>query len=122
MRDHCPYGRPGSVVQYDCPVWEPLEAAVGTRLAEGFMWMHEARLAGGATMHAYKHICTRRYLYVSDDGRRAYEYSPCGGYVPLRLDYAIQAALCTWSLLDGWDAEDREAVIDAVVRAQAALR
>src|SRR4051794_19623758 len=69
MRDHCPYGRPGSVVQYDRPVWEPLEAAGGTRLAEGFMWMHEARFAGGSTMHVYKHIHTRRYLYLSEDGR-----------------------------------------------------
>jgi hypothetical protein len=80
-----------------------------------------ARLAGGSTMHAYKHIHTRRYLYLSTDGR-AFEYSPCGGYVPLRLDYAIQAALCTWWLFDSWEPEDREAVIGAVRRAQAALR
>lgn len=122
MPEHCPHGRPASVVQYDCPVWGPLEAAVGTRLAEGFMWMHEARLAGGATMHAYKHIHTRRYLHLSADGRRAFEYAPCGDYVPLRLDDAIEAALCTWWLLAGWEPEDREAILDAVLRAQAALR
>ena len=122
MHDHRPHGRPGSVVQYDCPVWEPLEAAVGTRLAEGFMWMHEGRLAGGVTMHAYKHIWTRRYLYLSEDGRSAFEHAPCGGYVPLRLDFAIQAALCTGWLFTGWEEEDREAIIDAVMRAQAALR
>jgi len=121
MRDHCPYGRRGSVVQYDCPVWEPLEAAVGTRLVEGFMWMHEILLAGGSTVHAYKHIHTRRYLHLTGNGR-AFEYAPCAGYVPLRLDFAIQAALCTWWLFDGWEEEDRQAVIDAVMRAQEALR
>jgi hypothetical protein len=42
--------------------------------------------------------------------------------VPERLDFAIQAALCTWWLLaDSTDA-DRKAIVAAVERAQAGLR
>jgi hypothetical protein len=98
------------------PVWEPLVAAVGQRLAETFMWMQEQELDDGSVLHAYKHIHTRRYLHLTEDGR-AFDYAPCGGFVPMRLDHAIQQALCTWWILSGWDAQDAEAVQDAVLRA-----
>ena len=35
----------------------------------------------------------------------------------MRLDHAIEQALCTWWILSGWDAQDAEAVGDAVMRA-----
>ena len=41
--------------------------------------------------------------------------------VPMRLDFAIPLALCTWWTLRGWDAEDAEAVREAVVRAARSL-
>jgi hypothetical protein len=47
----------------------------------------------------------------------AFERAPCGGLVPMRLDHAIEQALCTWWILSGWDAQDAEAVRDAVLRA-----
>jgi hypothetical protein len=94
MSYRCPCAGPAPIVQNDHRVGEPLEAAVGLRLAEGFMWMHENRLPDGFALHAYKHIHTRRYLYLTEDGR-AFEYSPCGTNVPLRMDFAIQAALCS---------------------------
>jgi hypothetical protein len=110
-------GREGRLSQYDEPVWEPLVEVVGERLAEGFMWMHEEELEGGLSLHAYKHIFTRRYLYLTED-RRAFELARCGRFVRLRLDFAIEAALCTWWILDGWEELDRKAVGEAVMRSQ----
>jgi hypothetical protein len=116
MRRQCPCGLAGELGQYDEPVWEPLLRVVGDRLVETFMWMHETVLEDGTVLHAYKHIYTRRYLYLTESGA-AFEYAPCGAYVPLRLDYALEAALCNWWLLAGWDADDARAVHDAVLRA-----
>ncbi len=115
-RESC-LGRAGRVKQYDEPVWEPLAEAVGERLAGGFMWMHEYELEGGLAVHAYKHIFTRRYLYLAAAGR-AFEYTPCERLVPLRLDFAIEAAVCTWWILSGWEPEDVEALRAAVMRSQ----
>ncbi len=98
-------------------MWEPLVEALGERLAEGFMWMHEDRLEDGASLHAYKHVFTRCYLYLTEEGL-AFQLAPCGRYVPQRLDFAIQGALCRWWLLSGWDDADAEAVREAVIRAQ----
>jgi hypothetical protein len=105
--------------QYSAPIWEPLLAVVGERLTEGFMWMHEERLADGTAVHAYKHIFTRRYLSLTAD-RRAFEPAPCRRLVPLRLDFAVERALCSWWMLYGWEDADVEALRDAVLRAQEA--
>lgn len=112
---HC--GLDGWTRQYDEPCWEPLLEAVGERLTEGFMWMHETQLEDGRALHAYKHRATRRYLYLTEQSA-AFERTACGRYAPLRLDFAIEAALCTWWILSGWEDEDREAVWEAVCRAQ----
>jgi hypothetical protein len=109
-------GRSAQFKQYTTPVWEPLVAAVGPRLVGTFMWMQEEELPDGSALHAYKHIHTRRYLYLTEDGR-AFSYAPCGGRLRMSLAHAIQEALCTWWVLSGWDAEDAEAVRDAVFRA-----
>ena len=102
--------------QHEEPAWEPLVAAVGERLAAGFIWMHEDELEDGSALHAYKHIHTRRYLYLTGDGR-AFDCAPCRRYVRVRLEFAIEGALCSWWILSGWDASDADAVRDAVVRA-----
>ena len=81
--------------------------------------MHEERLADGTAVHAYKHIFTRRYLYLTAD-RRAFEPAPCRRLVPLRLDFAVERALCSWWMLYGWEDADVEALRDAVLRAQEA--
>ena len=62
----------------------PLVVAVGTRLLVTFMWMHEEELDDGSVLHAYKHTHTRRYLYLSADGR-AFEQAACGGFVPMQF-------------------------------------
>jgi hypothetical protein len=66
----------GELGQGDRPNWEPLEAMVGEELAGEFMWMFQVDLADGAAVHAYKHIFTRRYLHIGEDGRTmAFTYS-----------------------------------------------
>jgi hypothetical protein len=105
--------------QFDEPVWEPLLAAVGERLTGGFMWMGELTLHNGRALHAYKHIWTRRYLHLTEDGS-AFDYAPCGMYVRTRLDWAIEQALCVWWLMAGWEPEDHEAIREACLRASRA--
>jgi hypothetical protein len=112
-------GRRARERQFDEPVWEPLLATVGERLAGGFMWMGELTLDGGEALHAYKHTWTRRYLHLTEDGR-AFAYTPCGAYVRTRLDWAIEEALCVWWLLSGWEPEDRDAISQACRRASGA--
>lgn len=58
---------------------------------------------------------------VWEDGR-AYEWAVCGRYAPTRLDWAIERALCNWWLLAGGEAEDRDAIHKAVLRAQESQR
>ncbi|MGH2803309.1 MAG: hypothetical protein ACRDL4_09740 [Thermoleophilaceae bacterium] len=113
-------GQRGSLTQYEKPVWEPLLEAVGERLTGTFMWMHEEALEDGTRLHAYKHIHTRRYLYLDERGR-AYEQSACDCFVPLRLDFALEAALCGWWILAGWDDEDAAAVREAIFTASEAV-
>jgi hypothetical protein len=116
MTTTCP-AQPACHAQHETPRWQPLLDALGERLATGFMWMHEDELDDGSAVQAYKHIHTRGYLYLGDDGR-AFEISACGRHARLRLDVAIERALCSWWLLRGWEPEDRDAILDAVQRAQ----
>jgi hypothetical protein len=110
----------GGQLAYDTgrsePLWGPLVEAVGERLAQTFMWMHSSELDEGLTLHAYKHIETRRYLYLSEGGP-AFRRVPCRSFVPVRLDYALQSALCSWWLLAGWDGDDEAAIRQAILRA-----
>ncbi len=116
MCERPPCGSQADLVQYDEPVWAPLLEVLGERLTGSFMWMQEARLDGGRALHGYKHIFTRRYLYLSETGD-AFERTPCGRYVPQRLDFAIEQALCFWWLLGSIEDEDAEAIRDAYDRA-----
>ncbi len=104
-------------LRVDDPVWEPLLEVLGERLTAQFMWMYAADLPGGATLHAYKHRWTRCYIFLTEDSR-AFEWTACGRYAPTRLDWAIERALCSWWLLAGWTPEDRDAIHEAVLRAQ----
>ena len=121
MPDSICHAKPAYLKQYEEPVWEPLLEAVGEHLAGGFMWMHEAEFDDGSSLHAYKHKWTRRYLYLTSDGQ-AFSPTECGAYSPLRLDFAIEAALCSWWIFKGWEEVDRTAVFEAVVRAQERAR
>ena len=106
--------------QHEQPIWDPLDEALGEELAAGFMWMQQRTRADGVRIQAYKHRHTRRYLYLDDEGH-AYEEAACGMLVPLRLDHAIEAALCTWWLLHGSTEAVRDAIIAAVARVHASM-
>lgn len=53
----------------DEPDWGPLIHHVGPLLARWFMYLGGGRLPDGAFVHAYKHVITRRYVHIHDDGR-----------------------------------------------------
>jgi hypothetical protein len=108
----------GTLKQYDEPDWEPLRALVGMDLADWFMWMHEVELADGTSVHAYKHIATRRYFHLAHDGR-AFAYLPRGGYTELHPRRAIDLVFEDWDQL-GSAPDDPEAVRAALRRARRA--
>jgi len=68
------------------PVWEPLQAVVGSRCRE-FMFMGQIASESGM-IFSYKHIWTRRYLDLDREGR-AYRYTE-EGYVSIDREEAIR--------------------------------
>lgn len=73
------------------PMWKPLEEAIGRSQCREFMFMGQVILPkedDSATIFLYKHIRTRRYLNVDQDGR-AYRFTG-DGYLPIPLDEAIE--------------------------------
>ena len=108
----------GTLVQYDSPRWEPLYDLVGVDLADWFMWMHEIELADRSRVHAYKHIATRRYFHLAEDGR-AFAYTRGGRCTEIRPRHAIDAVFDGWEQLRP-EPEDPAAVRDALRRARMA--
>jgi hypothetical protein len=93
MARHRPLrGRAG---QGDEPRWGPLESLVGYALAGWFMWMFDVELDDGSRLDAYKHITTRCYLHVSEDGR-VFGYLTGGRYRQLDVATALEAVFASW--------------------------
>jgi hypothetical protein len=88
----------GTIRQYERPVWQPLVDLVGLQLVEWFMWMHEIELADQSHLHAYKHVSTRRYLHLTEDGR-AFVYRSEANYEEIALLQAIEDAFAGWEEL-----------------------
>ena len=88
----------GTLRQYERPVWQPLLDLVGEELVEWFMWMHEIELADQSALHAYKHVSTRRYLHLSEDGR-AFSYRSEAKYTEVAPCDAIDQAFAGWERL-----------------------
>jgi hypothetical protein len=86
-------GTKGELLQYDEPDWLPLALVSGIDLLEDFMWMHEVRLSDDRRVHAYKHIDTRRYLFLDAEGN-AYGYNEDDRYWPVPLAAALRGAVC----------------------------
>ena len=107
----------GNIVQYDQPVWEPLERAVGEDLMFAFMWMFEVETTDHRRFHAYKHRDTRQYLNIDHQGQ-AYDYvGEKGGrdrYDVVPLADALEVALGSWERLRATPEElaDARAAID----------
>ena len=63
-----PRAKRGEMLDEFDPEWEPLLTLARIYVDE-FMWMFRVELKGGIRLEAYKHRWSRRYLYLSEDGR-----------------------------------------------------
>ena len=88
----------GVTTRQDLPYWRPLLDLVGSDLADWFMWMFAIDLADGFRAHAYKHVATRRYLHLAEDGR-AFLYVGDEHYREIAPRHAIDAAFMGWDRL-----------------------
>ncbi|MGA2924897.1 MAG: hypothetical protein ABSG43_02695 [Solirubrobacteraceae bacterium] len=94
----------GKARQGDAPDWSPLENLLDTELCAQFMWMFDVKLEDGTLLNAYKHIWTRRYFHLSDDGRTFY-YAGERGYHEVDPYTAIVEVFETWECADPTDSE-----------------
>lgn len=65
------------------PNWEPLEAVIPIEELDGFMYMGSA-----GEIELYKHRLTRRYLNISRDAAKFYQYLD-GCYVEITRAAAL---------------------------------
>jgi hypothetical protein len=107
------------MVQGHTPDWRPLLEVAGDEVTRGFMWMYDVRLASGRYLQAYKHVYTRRYVFL-DAGCNAFAYLGHERYGPIALADALEAALSPWwERLDA-TAEDIAACWAAIADARSA--
>ena len=108
------HGRPTSS---ELPFWPPLIDLVGLELVDGFMWMLEILLEDDSMLHGYKHIETRRYLHLHEDGGT--RVGP-GRYREVDPRTALEAVVADWelSLVEDEDAGPIRAAL-ATARARA---
>jgi len=111
------HGRPADS---ELPFWPPLIDLVSLDLVDGFMWMREILLEDDTMLHAYKHIETRRYLHLHEDGGRAFVCVGPGRYCAVDPRPALEAVVADWelSLVDDDDAGPIRAAL-ATARARA---
>jgi hypothetical protein len=88
----------GTALRSDEPEWRPLVDLVGSELAEWFMWMFDLALTDAARVHAYKHVATRRYLHLAEDGR-TFVYDGDERYREILPRHAIHPAFAGWESL-----------------------
>jgi hypothetical protein len=75
--------------------------------------MHEVELTDGTSLHAYKHIDTRRYVHLASDGT-AFACTPSGRYKPIPVVDAFLGVFATlWGM--GYLTEDQIAVTRAAI-------
>jgi hypothetical protein len=107
----------GDVSQWDKPEWGPLLDAVGEQVTGDFMWMHEAELDNGMSLHAYKHIDTRRYVHLAANGE-AFVYEHPNRYRSLPVADAFAAVFASLVGLAGVTGDQVAASWAAVERLQ----
>lgn len=107
-------------IDHDEPDWKPLEDLLGVDLVGAFMWMFEVDLADGTSVHAYKHVATRAYIYLAVDGR-TFVYVRSDHYREIPPHVAVALAFDGW---EGLQPQPRQpnTVRDALRRIQAAHR
>jgi hypothetical protein len=84
----------GPIGEADQPDWRPLRRLLPDSLVETFMWMFEVRVPS-ERIHAYKHVVTRRYVFLSDGGA-AYVYLSEDRYSRVPAATALELALAPW--------------------------
>ena len=77
------------------PDWDPLIDLVGLELVRWFMWMGQIELVDDTRVHAYKHVSTRRYLHIGEDGR-LFAYRSPDHYFEIDAEMAIEEAFSGW--------------------------
>ena len=109
---------PGTPAQGDNPEWRPLVELLGPDLAGWFMWMYEIELFDASRVHAYKHVATRRYLHLAEDGR-AFLYRADARYREIHRQHAIAQAFTGWERLcqQPGDAEPVRAALQRALNA-----
>jgi hypothetical protein len=110
--------RRGVLEQYEEPCWDPLMSLLGRRLVADFMWMHEVKLLDGTSVHAYKHIDTRRYIHLDQNGQ-ASVYEPEDRYRPMaasRVLSAVFGGLPWLAGVEGSQVEESWAAVDRLAK------
>jgi hypothetical protein len=103
------------------PIWEPLEKLLPEPLLGCFMAMYQSTTNEGPVIHAYKHIDTRRYLFLDEEaGTWRFTGGPGrGSYCRIPLGAALEEAFCGWGDLVGYTAELGALVAEQIARARA---
>ncbi len=103
----------GSMTNRRTPEWQPLLDVVGEEVTSRFMWMFEVRLDDGRSLHAYKHIDTRRYVHLDADGA-AFFYRPPDFYRSLPVAVVLGEVFAWLARLIGVTPDEVEAARGAV--------
>jgi hypothetical protein len=98
----------GRTSRSERPDWDPLIDLVGLELVRWFMWMGQVELVDDTRVHAYKHIATRRYFHIGEDGR-LFAYASPDRFTEIEAREAVDEAF------DGWDDLLPEPDLDAAI-------
>jgi len=94
------------------PNWDPLIDLVGLELVCWFMWMGQVELVDDTLVHAYKHVATRRYFHLGEDGR-LFAYRSPETYLEIDRMAAIEEAFFEWDeVLPAPDAAALHALVE----------
>ena len=100
------------------PLFEPLEKLLPDTLCRHFMAMYQSSTPDGLVIHAYKHIDTRRYLFIDGDGG-TWRYTGTSSYCRIPVGGALEEAFCQWGDLSGYDPTDGALVAELIAGARA---
>ena len=107
----------GRMSQGDRPDWRPLTRVMDEELVGTFMWMYEVETSTSLRIQAYKHIFTRRYVHLDQDGR-AWAWVGGDRYRRVPLAPLLEEALEEWWQGLGATPDDVAAAWAAIHRAR----
>jgi hypothetical protein len=107
--------RRGRITEWETPNWRPLAGLVGEPVVADFMWMFQVELSDGSSLQAYKHIDTRRYIHLDDQGS-AFAYEPPDRYRAIDAGRVLAEVFATLPRLAGVRDEQIRASREALDR------